>query len=53
VNGVLAPFLFVGILVVTFNKELMKDQPSDALNRWTVGLTAVIMVGAATALFLL
>jgi NRAMP (natural resistance-associated macrophage protein)-like metal ion transporter len=53
VNGVLAPFLLVGILVVAANKELMKGQPSYALNRWIVGLTAVIMFGAAAALFML
>jgi len=53
VNGVLAPFLLVGILVVASNKELMKGQPSYALNRWIVGLTAVIMFGAAAALFML
>jgi len=53
VNGVLAPFLLVGILVVASNKKLMKGQPSHALNRWIVGLTTALMFGAAAALFLL
>jgi Mn2+/Fe2+ NRAMP family transporter len=29
INGVPAPFLLVGILVVAFDRKLMKDQPSS------------------------
>jgi NRAMP (natural resistance-associated macrophage protein)-like metal ion transporter len=53
VNGVLAPFLLVGILVVASDRALMKQQPSSPLSRVVVGLTALLMFAAAAAMFLL
>ncbi len=53
VNGVLAPFLLAGILVVAADKKLMKGQPSSRLSRWVVGITALLMFAAAAAMFLL
>jgi Mn2+/Fe2+ NRAMP family transporter len=53
INGVLAPFLLVGILIAASDKELMHDQPSSRLGRIVVGLTAVVMFAAAIAMFTL
>jgi Mn2+/Fe2+ NRAMP family transporter len=53
INGVLAPFLLVGILIISFNRGLMHRQTSSWLSRVVVGLTAVIMFVAAGAMFLL
>jgi Mn2+/Fe2+ NRAMP family transporter len=53
VNGVLAPFLLVGILVVASNHKLMKRQPSPWLSSIVVGLTAAIMLIATGAMFFL
>jgi Mn2+/Fe2+ NRAMP family transporter len=46
-NGLLAPFLLVCILIVASDKKLMADQPSSTLGRITVTLTTIVMFGAA------
>ena len=51
INGVLAPFLLVGILIAASDRRLMHDQPSSRLGRLVVGLTAVIMFAAAIGMF--
>lgn len=51
VNGVLAPFLLVGILVVASDRKLMHGQPSSLLSRTAVAVTALAMFVAAIALF--
>src|SRR5207248_2914081 len=53
INGVLAPFLLIGILVVACSRQLMQNQPSSMLSRVVVRLTAVAMFGAAIAMFVL
>jgi NRAMP (natural resistance-associated macrophage protein)-like metal ion transporter len=53
VNGLLAPFLLVGILIVASDSKLMRNQPSSMLSRVLVGLTALIMFGAAFGMFVL
>jgi NRAMP (natural resistance-associated macrophage protein)-like metal ion transporter len=53
INGLLAPFLLVGILIVASDSKLMRDQPSSMLSRVLVGLTALIMFGAAFGMFVL
>ena len=53
VNGVLAPFLLVGILLVASDQRIMHGQPSSGLGRSVVGLTALAMFGAAVAMFAL
>lgn len=53
INGVLAPFLLVGILIAASDRELMHDQPSSRLGRVVVGLTTVVMFAAAIAMFVL
>ena len=51
INGVLAPFLLVGILIAASDRRLMHDQPSPLLGRLVVGLTAVVMFAAAIGMF--
>jgi len=52
-NGLLAPFLLVGILAAASDRQLMKGQPSSRLGRWAVAATAVLMFAAAAGMFLL
>jgi Mn2+/Fe2+ NRAMP family transporter len=51
INGVLAPFLLVGILIAASDNTLMKGQPSSRLGRVTVGITVVVMFAAAIGMF--
>src|SRR5438874_9168232 len=53
VNGVLSPFLLIGILIISCDRKLMQRQPSPWLSRVAVGLTAAIMLAAAGAMFIL
>ena len=50
-NGLLAPFLLTGILLVATDRKLMRNQPSSRLGRVTVGVTTVFMFAAAVAMF--
>jgi Mn2+/Fe2+ NRAMP family transporter len=52
INGLLAPFLLVGILVLASNRELMQGQPSSLLGRAAVTLITLLMFGAAAGMFL-
>ncbi len=51
INGVLAPFLLIGVLLVSCDRKLMQRQPSPWLSRVMVGLTAALMFLAAVAMF--
>jgi NRAMP (natural resistance-associated macrophage protein)-like metal ion transporter len=53
INGILAPFLLVGILIVACDRKIMQNQPSSMLGRVVVGVTALGMAFAALAIFLL
>jgi len=53
INGLLAPFLLVGILLAACDRKLMQNQPSSMLSRVVVGLTAVAMFAAAIAMFVI
>lgn len=53
INGTLAPFLLVGILYVACDGKLMQDQPSSMLSRIVVGITIIVMFGAAAGMFVL
>ena len=53
INGVLAPFLLVGVLVCASDRKLMQGQPSSWLSRIIVAVTTLIMFGAAAAMFIL
>ena len=50
-NGVLAPFLLIGILIVASDRKVMRHQPSSLLSRLTVAATAVAMLAAAVGMF--
>ena len=50
INGILAPFLLVGILVVSRDPVIMHGQPSSRLTQVTVAVTAIAMFAAAFAL---
>lgn len=51
VNGVLAPFLLVGILLVACDAKIMNQQPSSLLGRVMVVVVIVMMFVAAVAMF--
>jgi NRAMP (natural resistance-associated macrophage protein)-like metal ion transporter len=53
VNGVLAPFLLVGIVLVTMDRKLMNDQPVSRWLQALAWLAAAIMVAAAVGMFAL
>jgi Mn2+/Fe2+ NRAMP family transporter len=51
INGLLAPFLLLGILIVASDARIMRGQPSSRLGRVTVGLATAAMFFAAVAMF--
>jgi NRAMP (natural resistance-associated macrophage protein)-like metal ion transporter len=51
INGLLAPFLLVGIFLVAADSVIMKKQPSSKLSLIVVGITTLCMFGAAVGLF--
>jgi Mn2+/Fe2+ NRAMP family transporter len=51
VNGLLAPFLLIGVLLVASSRTLMDQQPSSVLGRVAVGVAALLMFGAAIGMF--
>ena len=53
INGVLAPFLLVGVLIAASDRKLMRGQPSSWLSRIAVGVITLVMFGAAAAMFIL
>jgi NRAMP (natural resistance-associated macrophage protein)-like metal ion transporter len=53
INGVLAPFLLVGVLIAASDRKLMQGQPSSWLSRIAVGAITLVMFGAAAAMFIL
>lgn len=50
-NGVLAPFLLVGILAIATDKSLMRGQPSSRLSIFVVALATLLMFAAAIGMF--
>jgi NRAMP (natural resistance-associated macrophage protein)-like metal ion transporter len=52
INGVLAPFLLVGILIAASDATLMHGQPSSRPARLVVALTALVMFAAAIGMFI-
>jgi NRAMP (natural resistance-associated macrophage protein)-like metal ion transporter len=53
INGLLAPLLLVGILLVASDRKIMQGQPSSWLSRIAVGVIMVVMFGAGAAMFIL
>jgi Mn2+/Fe2+ NRAMP family transporter len=52
INGVIAPVLLVGILIVASDRKIMRQQPSPLLARILVGLSASVMFGAVIGMVL-
>lgn len=52
VNGLLAPFLLVALLMVSNDQRIMRGQPSSKVTRAVVMLTTVIMFAAAAGMFI-
>jgi len=52
VNGVVAPFLLVGIVFIASDVKLMAGQPSSLIGRIAVAIVAVLMFTAAVAMFI-
>jgi NRAMP (natural resistance-associated macrophage protein)-like metal ion transporter len=52
INGLLAPFLLVAILLVASDRKLMRDQPSSILSRVIVAITTLFMFGAGAGMFI-
>jgi NRAMP (natural resistance-associated macrophage protein)-like metal ion transporter len=51
VNGVLAPFLLLGILMVIRDRTIMKNQPTSLAGQLVVATTTILMFGAAIGMF--
>ena len=51
-NGLLAPFLLLAILLVAADRKLMRNQPSSRLSLLIVALCTALMFGAAIGMFL-
>ena len=51
INGLLAPFLLIGILLVVNDKKIMLGQAGSLFTRSVVMLTTVLMFGAAVGMF--
>ena len=52
-NGLLAPFLLAGILIVARDRKLMRGHPAPLLTTVLVAVTTCAMIGAALGMFLL
>ncbi|HEV2607185.1 MAG TPA: divalent metal cation transporter [Xanthomonadaceae bacterium] len=50
-NGLLAPFLLIALFVVATDKRIMQGQTSSLTTRCVVGVTTVVMFGAAIGMF--
>jgi hypothetical protein len=51
INGLLAPFLLLGIFDDRMRRSLMQTQPSPLISRIVVGFTIALMFGAAVGMF--
>ena len=51
INGLLAPFLLVGVWLVASDRKIMCNQPSSRLGLLSVGLTTLLMFAAAIGMF--
>jgi Mn2+/Fe2+ NRAMP family transporter len=51
INGLLAPFLLVVILLVATDRKLMSGQPSPTWTVWIVAMTTALMAVAGVAMF--
>jgi len=52
INGLLAPFLLVAILMIASDKKIMQGQPSSRIGRIVVAATTIAMFAAGVAMFI-
>jgi NRAMP (natural resistance-associated macrophage protein)-like metal ion transporter len=52
INGLLAPLLLLGILLVACDRVIMRDQCSSGISRIVVALATLLMFGAAIGMFI-
>jgi len=52
INGLLAPFLLVAILIVAADKKIMQGQPSSRLEWIVVAIATISMFAAGIAMFI-
>jgi Mn2+/Fe2+ NRAMP family transporter len=52
INGLLAPFLLAGILLIVSDKKIMRGQGGSLFTRGVTMLTMLLMLGAAAGLFI-
>jgi Mn2+/Fe2+ NRAMP family transporter len=52
INGLLAPFLLIGVLVIATDRKIMCSQPSSLLSILSVSLTTLLMFAAAIGMFI-
>jgi Mn2+/Fe2+ NRAMP family transporter len=52
-NGLLAPFLLLGIYLVARDQKIMHGQASSKLNQSVVGITIILMFIASVAMFVI
>jgi Mn2+/Fe2+ NRAMP family transporter len=53
INGVVAPFLVVEIVICASDPKLIEGRPSSCLSRIAVGIITRMMFGTASAMFAL
>lgn len=51
INGLLAPFLLVGVLIIATDWKIMENQQSSILSMISVCLTTLLMFAAAIGMF--
>jgi Mn2+/Fe2+ NRAMP family transporter len=52
INGLLSPFLLIGILLVSFDKKIMQKQMPSKLSLVLMVLATLLMFGAAIGMFI-
>jgi Mn2+/Fe2+ NRAMP family transporter len=52
INGLLAPFLLLGVLLIATDRRIMCGQPSSLLSILSVSLTTFLMFAAAIGMFI-
>ena len=52
-NGLLAPFLLIGIFLVARDPKIMQGQASSKTNQTVVGITTILMFIASVAMFII
>lgn len=51
VNGLIAPFILIGVLIIARDAKIMRKQPSSRLSQGVVALATLLMLAAAVGMF--